>query len=299
MKIVLSRKGFDAQYGRCPSPILPDGRPLSLPIPVREHSAMRFCDVRDGAVDVGFLVEQLSHGRLKAEDCCHLDPDLVRCARPRSPGWRPAFGQTSRAQSHLARCGVHTGDLFLFFGWFRPVEKHSSGVWRYRWGSLGMHHLFGWLQIGEIIHLGGTPNRIAGQYPAWADHPHLSGNWDDRNTLYIAKPVLKISGLDVVLPGDGAFTSSHSDLILTKMGQERRSVWRLPSFFHPEPGRPPLTYHGDPRRWQRDGEHVLLNAVAKGQEFVFDIQGVDGAIDWLATLFEKEARKSPKSSDMS
>ena len=33
MKVILSRKGFDSQYGGMPSPILPDGTLLSLPIP--------------------------------------------------------------------------------------------------------------------------------------------------------------------------------------------------------------------------------------------------------------------------
>jgi len=33
MKVILSRKGFDSSYGGCPSPILPDGTLLSLPIP--------------------------------------------------------------------------------------------------------------------------------------------------------------------------------------------------------------------------------------------------------------------------
>ena len=33
MKIVLSRKGFDSQYGKQASPILPDGTLLSFPIP--------------------------------------------------------------------------------------------------------------------------------------------------------------------------------------------------------------------------------------------------------------------------
>ncbi len=33
MKLILSRKGSDSKYGRMPSPILPDGTLLSLPIP--------------------------------------------------------------------------------------------------------------------------------------------------------------------------------------------------------------------------------------------------------------------------
>jgi hypothetical protein len=33
MKVILSRKGFDSEYGGIASPILPDGTLLSLPIP--------------------------------------------------------------------------------------------------------------------------------------------------------------------------------------------------------------------------------------------------------------------------
>ncbi len=38
MKVILSRKGFDSSYGGCPSPILPDGTLLSLPIPEMKFS---------------------------------------------------------------------------------------------------------------------------------------------------------------------------------------------------------------------------------------------------------------------
>jgi hypothetical protein len=34
MKVILSRKGFDSGYGGYPSPVLPDGTILSLPIPI-------------------------------------------------------------------------------------------------------------------------------------------------------------------------------------------------------------------------------------------------------------------------
>ena len=38
MKVILSRKGFDSQYGGMPSPILPDGTMLSLPIPSKDDN---------------------------------------------------------------------------------------------------------------------------------------------------------------------------------------------------------------------------------------------------------------------
>ena len=33
MKIILSRKGFDSQNGKTPSPIMPNGDLISMPIP--------------------------------------------------------------------------------------------------------------------------------------------------------------------------------------------------------------------------------------------------------------------------
>ncbi|MGC9778582.1 MAG: hypothetical protein HZR80_05015 [Candidatus Heimdallarchaeota archaeon] len=39
LKAILSRKGFDSSFGGCPSPILPDGTLLSLPIPEMKFSS--------------------------------------------------------------------------------------------------------------------------------------------------------------------------------------------------------------------------------------------------------------------
>ena len=35
MKIILSRKGFDSDFGGYPSLIMPEGRTISLPIPIK------------------------------------------------------------------------------------------------------------------------------------------------------------------------------------------------------------------------------------------------------------------------
>ena len=36
MKIILSRKGFDSQNGKAPSPIMPNGDLISMPIPTED-----------------------------------------------------------------------------------------------------------------------------------------------------------------------------------------------------------------------------------------------------------------------
>lgn len=122
MKIILSRKGFDKANGGVPSPIFPDGTALSLPIPYR-RSPTAFNDVRWRDTSLGSTVKDLTKGGVTGRQRCHLDPDLYADALPRLPGWRPAFGQVENAQSHLQNQGVGPGDLFLFFGWFRSVER--------------------------------------------------------------------------------------------------------------------------------------------------------------------------------
>jgi hypothetical protein len=47
MKVILSRKGFDSASGGMPSPILPDGTLISLPIPCdRPGSGVPYASIR-------------------------------------------------------------------------------------------------------------------------------------------------------------------------------------------------------------------------------------------------------------
>src|SRR5947207_4995331 len=129
MKLILSRKGFDSGYGRMPSPILPDGRLVSLPIPSKSDR-FTLADINVSNLDLDQLLSDLSQGAHSPRTIIHLDPDLDRAAVSRLPGWRPALGQSGAAQSHLRDKEIGVGDLFLFFGWFRQVENHA-GAWRY------------------------------------------------------------------------------------------------------------------------------------------------------------------------
>jgi len=60
VKIILSRKGFDSTSGGVPSPIFPDGRMLSLPIPDKQShiSYEKICGCESATM--GELVEQLA-----------------------------------------------------------------------------------------------------------------------------------------------------------------------------------------------------------------------------------------------
>ena len=274
MRIILSRKGFDASAGGVPSPILPDGRLISLPIS-RPEATATYSELSSAGYDLGQLVADLTGNAAAARQPAHLDPDLFPEARPRMPGWRPIFGQTDAAQKHLETHGVGEGDLFLFFGWFRRVEKRD-GRFRYMRGAPDLHLLFGWLEVGEVIRLPHEQNAI---FPWAADHPHFAFDVGSRNTAYVAKR-FRTSGSTL---GGGAFRRFHPELVLTAPGQPR-SLWRLPEWFWKEGQSPALTYHSDPKRWSRTDGGVLLRSAGRGQEFVLDTATYPEALGWATTL---------------
>jgi hypothetical protein len=189
VKVVLSRKGFDSSFGDAPSPILPDGRMISLPIPVLWGS-QRYRDVIVNGEPVWPLVESVTAGRLKRDDLCHHEPVLE--------GPHPAFGQVSTAQRHLAGNGIGEGDLVPFFGWFRAW---NSKEW-------GFHAIYGWMEVGAV-HQPPFPHRLSG-------HPHTGLSWyPDSNTIYEARA----AGLFRFRP----------ELRLTRPDTHRRTEWLLPA----------------------------------------------------------------------
>lgn len=285
MKIILSRKGFDSQYGGVASPIFPDGSMVSLPIPSGAPDPARFGDIAFGDTNLGEVAAALTGRPIYRFAHAHHDPDLCAAARPRLSGWRPAFGQVGAAQKHLQNQGVGPGDLFLFFGWFREVEPDGAGGWRYRRGTPDLHVLFGWLQVGEALRLGPSSGGLRASRPELGEHPHFHGRWDDSNTVYVASDKLVIGGEEMGAPGGGTFPRFHPGLQLTKPGCTR-TVWSLPGWFLSEESGPTLSYHTNPARWERDEERVTLRSVAKGQEFVLRF-ALDSSIStWLSMLLK-------------
>ena len=123
MKVILSRKGFDSSNGGIPSPILPDGTLLSLPIPAKVDT-VTFDQLCYGGVSYASILSQLRGKEDKRNHFnCHLDPDIREDVYPENiANWQAAFGQIKSAQGVLKNQGVGEGDLFLFFGWFRQTE---------------------------------------------------------------------------------------------------------------------------------------------------------------------------------
>lgn len=279
MRLILSRKGFDSSAGGCPSPWFADGRAYALPIP-DPRSRIRYRDIQHRGLNVGELVAGLTGDPARLDAGAHLDPDLIRADYPREPGWRPLLGQTGTAQSHLRNQGVKTGDLFLFFGLFRAAEPTDAG-WRFVKGARPFHALWGWLQIGDIV---SVDDLAAGELPWVGYHPHLQGEPDRNNTLYLASPTLNLDGRDSGLAGAGTFPVITEPYRLTAPDAPSPTHWRLPVACFPGPEQTPLSYHHNRERWQRDGDHCRLRCAARGQEFVLDLAQYPNVLPWLWRL---------------
>lgn len=290
MKIILSRKGFDSTYGEVPSPIFEDGSMLSIPIPA--DSKLTYDDLsskNSSGSKISNIVEDLTskkgNSHVKGNSDVHLDPDLNPDSYPRSDGWKPMFGTSGAAQGHLVKQGVGIGDLFLFFGWFREVIN-KSGRYEYKKSAEDKHVIFGWLQVGSILH----PQTQVDAIPEWAKyHPHCEEAQQEEpgNCLYIASDQLQLGDIKGEFPGGGVFkTYKDHPLCLTKKGQWKRSLWELPEWFYPDADKPPLSYHTNvSKRWSKADGYAILQSVARGQEFVFDTDHYPEAIGWLESIF--------------
>lgn len=287
LKIVLSRKGFDSAAGGIASPIMPDGRMISMPIP-SSADQFTFADVNAPDIDLAHILADLSRSRHVIGDHVHLDPDLDRPPASRLPGWRPALGQTGAAQTHLEKNGVGKGDIFLFFGWFRHVEKNHE-AWRYVPNAPDLHVMFGWLEVGDILHVGLERDASIAAFPWIANHPHVAQPevyLDRNNTLYMASERSSIT--PDARCGGGRFTRYEEALRLTASGMSR-SKWSLPAWFHPGT-RPALSYHSSLERWASHGDRVLLSTVGRGQEFVIDGKHYPELADWTSSLIREQSQ---------
>ena len=220
MKIILSRKGFDSSVGGCASPILPDGKMLSLPIPT-SVDVLAYGEIRapDGETCADLIQHLLGSRCAVLSKRAHLDPDLLAGARPRKPRWRGALGQIGAAAGHLKNQQVGPGDLFLFYGWFRPTER-VNGKLQFLSGNAGFHAIFGYLEVEQVI----TAPTLSGLPPWLRDHPHAI---DARlrkptNTLYVAGDTF--SG-NRSMPGWGTFR--FGERLMLSHPLMSRSRWRL------------------------------------------------------------------------
>jgi len=265
MRIILSRKGFDSANGAQPNPILPDGTLLSLPIPDKRGNNS-FSFLYWNGMSYYEIIHSLKPGtKLKAENMCHLDPDLREEVKSRKPGFKPAFGQSDTALSHLRRNHVSIGDLFLFFGWFRATEIKNGNL-VYQKNAPDQHIIYGYMQIGSII-------EKKTDAPEWLkEHPHIADQKDrndDSNAIFL--PSDSLSFLPE-LKGCGVL-DYRPNRVLTKVGMSRR-CWDLPSFFKDVE----ISYHPNP--WRTN----YFKSAGRGQEFVFEATPL--IIEWAKHIIK-------------
>jgi hypothetical protein len=293
VRLILSRKGFDASNGGCASPVLPSGEMYSLPIPVHKpgEEIRRYDEILAGTRSLGALVADLTKGRTTGKDYAHLDPDLERASLKSRPAeWCAVFGQRGASQTHLSRMGVKEGDIFVFFGWFRRVEE-VNGRYIYVIGAPNWHVIFGWLQVGRSVSVHNEDNipTCAKSHQHYLRMKRNPRRIKDNDTLYISSEKLDLPGARIDRPGGGTFKTFKDALRLTAPGQPCRNTWQLPAWFYPyAPAnqRESLSYHGKRNAWTLDGDHVLLKTRSPGQEFVLDCREYPEAVPWLARLFE-------------
>jgi hypothetical protein len=277
MKVILSRKGFDSENGAYPSPILPNGQMISVPIPDQNMDDIKYSDVKTGELTCYDLMKCLNpkiksgNKRLEIDEDtkCHLDPDIYRKAIGREPNWKPLFGQVDAAQGHLRKQKVSEDDLFLFFGWFRKTRYDDGNDGKLVFDPIerDLHTIFGYLQIGEIT-------KVDHEFdaPKWMKyHPHTKERYRNNktNTIYIARDDLS---WNEAIPGAGRFMFNDK-LILTKKGLSR-SKWDLPDCFKEAE----ISYHK--HSW-KDG---YFKSADKGQEFV--IKDNDRIEEWAMNKIE-------------
>lgn len=268
MKVILSRKGFDSQYGGQPSPILPNGTLLSLPIPQKED-ILKFSELRYNNKTYADLIRELNEKtkQINNDTKAHLDPDLRKDVySKRVPNWKPIFGQSGAAQGLLRNQNVSVNDLFLFFGWFRQTEFYK-GKLRYKINSPDLHIIFGYLQIGEIY-------RYGDKFPEYAKgHSHCDRLHENlpTNCIYVSRDRLTfnetLSGAETL--------NFNKNLVLTKHGMTK-GKWDLPAFFKELE----ISYHTNDSF--KDG---YFKSVDRGQEFV--IKPNEKLTMWAKELIER------------
>lgn len=270
MKVILSRKGFDGTYGGFPSPILEDGRMISLPIPIidEKEESYPYDALSPQGVNLGSLLKELGKTpKINGTPArfAHLDPDLYDDSippnnefGPRLNGWRGLFGTDQAAAGILCNNekGVEEGDIFLFFGWFNQVIN-KDGKRGYDTQSQGFHQIWGWLQIDRVIHIDQDVDMKT--VPKWAKyHPHCHHPEWSPNVLFIGRQNLSLDGFDTSgINGYGAIKHYSPSATLTEMDPAKNnkyynefqnsigkskspnhdiktSLWKLPLWFYHE-----------------------------------------------------------------
>ena len=241
-----------------------------MPIPSKD--AASYDDLCYNGETYSDILKQLKPNPREPFLNCHVDPDIRDNNRKAAiVGWKPAFGQCEAAQGLLSNAKVEKGDIFLFFGWFRQVEKHN-GSYRFVSRKNGgfydhadMHIIYGYMQIGDMLSNGDDLTKYS-----W--HPHSA--FVERNVVNnaIYTPTETLSLLPK-LRGYGTL-DYRKDRVLTMEGKSR-GTWNDLPFLRPE-----HTY--GKRKNSAKGEGLYYSGI--WQELV--VYESDGLIEWVKSVIE-------------
>ena len=290
MRFILSRKGFDSQFGGTPSPVFKTkGYPLydymySIPIPERDSKGNNFdlkCTPpktpKNFPVNVRYF---------------HLDPDIRPELHYKLPqNWVPILGQSGADASHLANNNVTIGDIFLFFGLFNDAKwDDNREQWVFK-EDKPYHAIWGYMQIAKIL----KGNKLRNKMNDYNWHPHCRTNYtNSNNTLYIGSTGnLKIENSELDKYSSYGIFKYNDKLRLTKMKPNKsfcRTKWSedcLP-WLDKEERQPHMSYHSPSSFFKED---KFFQAASKGQEFVTDdLELQDGilkkSLEWFGELLK-------------
>ncbi|MCK9245965.1 MAG: hypothetical protein M0P11_03310 [Anaerolineaceae bacterium] len=280
MRVILSRKGFDSTAGGFPSLIFPDGTLFSIPIP-SSNDRLTYTDLpfEYEGEPIHQVLNDITNKRIvnsKSYDCdysagrqrCHFDP------MPISVDGKDmiALGQVGSSEGHLRNQGVCIGDLFLFYGWYKPVIK-VEGKWQYDYSQNDVHQVWACMTIGERLEIDKYEQEVEvlNRYPWLTCHPHIGDKDVSRNCIYLSKK--------------GRFFSYSDKRCLTDTkNYQGRSIWRLPRCFNQPQA---FSYL---KNFSLDGEDVVVSYRGYGQEFVLDLDKVtldeerESIVNYLAEI---------------
>jgi hypothetical protein len=270
MKIILSRKGFDFGFGGYPSPVLPNGELISIPLNNElYYSGLKFSDNKTYYDLMSELYPRIClNGKWDVFNNsikCHLDPDLKYDTIIRKQNWKPMFGQVDQAQSHLENQGVRENDIFLFFGLFQ-YTKIENKILIFDKDSKPFHCIWGYLQIGKIFKNDEIKN-MENYHP----HKEIKLLSKKNNTIYEASEKLTI----IPNKAGGMVLNFSEKLILTKKGL-KHTQWELPSFLRDLN----ISYHSNSKTYGFKDNY--FQSASRGQEFV--IEENEKVIEWFKDL---------------
>jgi len=272
MKVILSRKGLESHA----NPIIKNSVGIwkyhPLPVP-SENSEIKYSDIfLYDDIKVSDFLNNVAP-RSKKYNYCEINPDLKKdFLKKRSPYWKSNFSRRGKAQLHLDSHQIRKGDIILFFGWFKKAEIRK-GKFKYikdKDYPNGFHAIYGYFQISEIW----KPNKE--KTPKWLEkHPTVKcKNQEklnsDNNTIYTAEDYFNYPRY-IRKSGSGIF-NFRDNLIITKKGQSKRSLWELPIQLHPNSS-VSLSFHSFLNWTLENNRAILQSGIA--QEFVFtDIEAI-------------------------